>query len=166
VLAVGVIFLSSVQTLTGMLQGINKQLIPVKNLCIGAVFKVIITYILTGIPSVNVKGAAAGTVCAYLVASSLNLMAVRKYTGVKFDFMLTYIKPAISSVGMGAAVWLVYHLLCGVIGNSLSTVAGVLAGVAVYAVLILALDGITEEELRLLPKGRKIAAVVSKFKRH
>jgi stage V sporulation protein B len=67
---------------------------------------------------------------------------------------------------MGAAVWLVYHLLYGVVGNSLSTVAGVLAGVAVYAVLILALDGITEEELRLLPKGRKIAAVVSKFKRH
>lgn len=166
VLAVGVIFLSSVQTLTGMLQGIGKQLIPVKNLCIGAVFKVIITYTLTGIPAINVKGAAAGTVCAYLVASSLNLMAVRKYTGVKFDITLTYIKPGISAFAMGAAVWSIYHVLHGSLGNALATVAGVGTGVIVYAFLILALNGITEEEMLTLPKGRKLAALASKIKRH
>ena len=164
VLAIGVIFLSSVQTLTGMLQGIGKQLIPVKNLCIGAVFKVIITFILTGIPFINVKGAAAGTVCAYLVASTLNLMAVRKYTGVKFDFALTYVKPGAASVLMGLAVWAVYHLLYGHLGNSLSAVVGVGCGVVVYAVLILVLKGITEEEVEMLPKGKKLSGILRKLK--
>lgn len=166
VLAVGVIFLSSVQTLTGMLQGIGKQMIPVKNLCIGAVFKVIITYVLTGIPAVNVKGAAAGTVCAYLVASTLNLMAVKKYTGVRFNMNLTYVKPAVSSAVMGAVVWGIYHICSGILGNAVSTILGVGAGVVVYAVLIVMLNGITEEELKMLPKGRKLAAAVSRFKRH
>ncbi|MGN1350908.1 MAG: oligosaccharide flippase family protein [Anaerovoracaceae bacterium] len=165
VLAVGVIFLSSVQTLTGMLQGIGKQMIPVKNLCIGAVFKIVITYVLTGIPSINVKGAAAGTVCAYLVASMLNLMAVRRYTGVKFNFMLTYVKPGLASVGMGAVVWILYRLLSGFAGNSLAAVAGVAGGVVTYGVLILAVDGISEEELLMLPKGKKLAAVAARLKK-
>ena len=49
IMGVGVIFLSTVQTLTGVLQGIGRQLIPVRNLAIGALAKVFITYTLTGV---------------------------------------------------------------------------------------------------------------------
>ena len=56
ILAFGSIFLSLVQTLTGILQGIGKQLVPVFNLAVGAAVKIVVTYVLTGIPSVNVKG--------------------------------------------------------------------------------------------------------------
>lgn len=59
-----------------MLQGVGKQFIPVINMCFGAVAKVVLTYWLTGIPEINVKGAAIGTVAAYIIASVLNLMAV------------------------------------------------------------------------------------------
>ena len=166
ILAFGVIFLSSVQTLTGILQGVGKQMIPVRNLAIGAVFKVAITYILTGIPELNVKGAAVGTVAAYIVASTLNLMAVKKYTGVKFDVSLTYIKPTVSAVCMGAVVWGGYRVLFGVLNsNSISTVISVGLGVIVYVVLMFAMGAITDEELLLLPKGRKLAALAGKFRR-
>lgn len=167
ILAVGVVFLSSVQTLTGVLQGVGKQMIPVRNLFIGSLFKIVITYVLTGIPSVNVKGAAAGTVCAYFIASMLNLMAVKKYTGTKINASLTYIKPAVSAIGMGAAVFAVYRLvmMTGIAGNSIATVLAIGCGVVVYAVLIFALNGITEEELYMLPKGKKIAALAAKVRR-
>lgn len=98
VLAVGVVFLASVQALTGMLQGIGRQMVPVYNLAAGAVVKVIVTYFLTGIPSVNVKGAAAGTVCAYAVATVLNYRSIRKYAGVDFDGALTFIRPGLSAL--------------------------------------------------------------------
>ena len=165
VLAVGVIFLSSVQTLTGMLQGIGKQWIPVRNLMIGGIFKVILTYILTGIPSINVKGAAAGTVCAYFVASTLNLIAVKKYTGVRFDFSMIYVRTALASIGMGAVVWMIYRLSVGYLGNMTATLISVNGGVVTYGILLLASDGITEEELLLFPKGKILVAIVSALKR-
>src|SRR5690606_4807958 len=49
-LCVGVIFLTLVQSLTAMLQGVGKQGIPVRNLFIGALFKVVITFGLVATP--------------------------------------------------------------------------------------------------------------------
>ncbi|MDD7408522.1 MAG: polysaccharide biosynthesis protein [Anaerovoracaceae bacterium] len=164
VLAVGVIFLSSVQTLTGILQGVGKQMVPVVNLCIGAVFKIVVTYVLTGIPAINVKGAAAGTVCAYLVASALNLRAAAKYTGSRFSVSLTFLRPGAASLLMGTAVWLVYTGLHNFMGNALSTMMSVIVGIAVYAFLVFALHCITEEELLMLPKGARLARLARKLK--
>ena len=53
--------------------------------------KVIITYKLTGIYDVNVKGAAIGIVLAYFIAAVLDFIAVMKYTQVRFSIALTYI---------------------------------------------------------------------------
>ena len=80
--------LASVQTLTGILQGIGKPEIPVRNLLFGALTKLIVTYILTGVPFLNIKGAAIGTVMAYVVAAALDLVAVKKNTKVKFEFSI------------------------------------------------------------------------------
>jgi stage V sporulation protein B len=165
VMAFGVIFLSTVQTLTGVLQGLGKPMIPVINLFIGAIVKVVLTYTLTGIEDINVKGAAIGTVAAYIVASSLNLVAVKRLTGVKFDFMLTYVKPIASSLVMGAAVWVSYRILFGFFGNALSTVIAVLIGVVVYCAMLFITKSIKKEELKVLPKGGKILNVINKFKK-
>lgn len=165
IMAIGVIFLSTVQTLTGVLQGIGKQMIPVRNLFIGALAKVAITYTLTGFMSINVKGAAIGTVVAYMVASSLNIMAVKKYTGARFDVMLTFVKPVTSALVMSGCVWGTYRLLYGFLGNGLSTVISILLGAVVYGVMLFATKAITNEELKLLPKGNKLINVLNKVKR-
>jgi stage V sporulation protein B len=165
VMAFGVIFLSTVQTLTGVLQGLGKPMIPVRNLLVGAVVKVILTYTLTGINDINVKGAAMGTVAAYIVASSLNIIAVKKYTGVKFDFMLTYVKPITSAIVMSAAVWVSYRILFGFFGNALSTAASVLFGALVYCMMLVITKSIKKEELKVLPKGGKILNLLNKIKR-
>ena len=134
-------------------------MVPVMNLCIGAVAKIIITYILTGIPSVNVKGAAAGTAVAYITAALLNYRAVRKYTGTRPDLALTFGKPVLSSVVMGAVVLAVYHGVSMFAGNTVSTMISVFCGVIIYAFCILRLKGITPEEIRMLPKGEKIVKI-------
>jgi stage V sporulation protein B len=165
VMAFGVIFLSTVQTLTGVLQGLGRPMIPVLNLFIGAIVKVILTYTLTGVGSINVKGAAMGTVAAYIVASSLNIIAVKRITGVKFDFMLTYVKPVASAVVMSAAVWISYRILFGFFGNALSTMLAVMIGAVVYCVMLFATRSIKKEELKSLPKGGKILNLMNKFKK-
>ena len=50
-------------------------------------------------------------------------------------------------------------------GNALSTIFAVMVGVAVYGVVILAIKGITTDEIRMLPKGNKIAKIVEKIQR-
>lgn len=164
-LGFGIIFLSTIQTLTGVLQGVGKQMIPVRNLFIGAIAKVILTYTLTGIPSINVNGAAIGTVAAYIIAATLNIIAVQKYTGTKFNIGLTYIKPAVAGLAMIICVRLSYFICSFIFGNAISTLVSIAVGAAVYAVMILVSRAITEEELRLLPKGEKLVKLFQKVKR-
>ena len=170
VLAFGVIFLSTVQMLTSVLQGVGKQMIPVRNLAIGAVAKFLCTYFLTPVPWLNVKGAAFGTVLCYIIASALNMIAVKKYTGTKFDFGLTFGKPLIACLVMVAGVLGVYHGLTALIGsswkaNALATVIAVGVGVLLYALMILVTKAISLEEMEKLPKGKKLARLASKFVR-
>ena len=163
VMAVGVVFLSTVQTLTGALQGVNRQSVPVVNLAIGAVFKLVITYVCVGIPAINVKGAAIGSIAAYFVATLLDLVAVRKYTGTKFDFKLTYIIPCAASVLMGISAFASYKLLYMVTeSNGLATLIAIVIAILVYGVLILLMKGITKEEILRLPKGDKLVRLLGR----
>lgn len=167
IMAAGVAFLATSQTLTGVLQAVNRQMVPVRNLFIGIVFKVILTYILTGIPEINVKGTAFATVVAYVVATVLNIIAVKKYTGVDFAVGITYVRPLIATLVMGASAIGSYKLFFKLLQhNSLATLAAVLVAVVVYAVMIFLVGAISMEELDAFPKGDKIKKIIQKFSRH
>lgn len=148
VLACGVLFLSIVQTSTGILQGVGKQMTPVRNLFIGVLVKIVLTWVLTGIPAINVKGSAAGTVAAYIIASVLNLWAVKKYTGTKLDLMAVVVKPFGSTAVMGLCAWSVYVALEKLTGGSrISVIGAILVAILVYAALLLLTKTVTREEL-------------------
>ncbi|MCI9598727.1 MAG: polysaccharide biosynthesis protein [Firmicutes bacterium] len=164
VLSVGVVFLAAQQTLTSVLQGVGKQMIPVCNLGIGIIVKIVITWILTGIPAINILGAATGTVTAYLIAAILNIRAVRKYTGTRFDLGITVVKPFISSGVMAVCAWGLYRLLDVVLGGSrFATVLAILFAVVVYGVMVFVTRTITKEELSKMPKGDKIVRLLDRF---
>ncbi len=164
VMSIGVVFLSTVQTLTGVLQGIGKQMIPVRNLAIGVVAKIAITWVLTGIPAINVLGAAAGTVTAYLIASILNIIAVRNYTGTHFDFVATAVKPFVSSLVMAVCAWGSYQLLFALLdGSRIATILAIFFAVIVYVVMVLVTKTITKEEISRMPKGEKLVRILDKF---
>lgn len=166
IMSISIIFLSIMQTLTGALQGIDKQMIPVKNLLIGAVFKVVVTFILVGFNFINVKGAPIGTIVCYIVASILNIKDVEKYAKVKFDPIMTYGRPIVASTGMGIVAFAIYKFFFLITGvNSFSCLVAVIAGVVTYGILIFAIKAITLDELRRLPKGEKLAKIASKFVR-
>ncbi len=63
---------------------------------------------------------------------------------------------------MALAARAVYGLLTGVLGfgSSLATLGGILVGVVVYLVLVLALRVISKDDLSLMPKGDKIAKIL------
>lgn len=156
--------LSMVQTLTGILQGLGKPEIPVRNLMIGAASKLVVTYVLVGIPWLNVKGAALGTVTAYTVATILNFISLKKYTKVKFEFVEFGLKPIISAGTMGLIVYLTYKFAFPILGNTLSTILSIGVGGVIYGLMLLITGTIKQEDFDLLPKGDKLAKILKKAK--
>ncbi|QEK11080.1 polysaccharide biosynthesis protein [Crassaminicella thermophila] len=161
ILGFGIIFLTLVQTFTGILQGLGRQTIPVINLFIGTIFKVLATYFLTGIHSLNVKGAAIGTVTAYAVAALLNFFAVKRLTHTKFSMVNFIIKPVISVMAMSISVIFVYGRLIDVLGNKLATLAAIGVGAVIYGLMLFATGGITKTDFEMIPGGRKLAKILS-----
>lgn len=162
IFALGVVTIAMFQTTTGALQAIGKQNLPVRNLLIGAVVKVALTYYLVGIPWMNIKGAAIGTMTAETIGFVLNHMAVKRYTKTQFNVGATVWKPLLAASVMGLGVVGVHWLLVGLLGNSLATMLAVLVGMVLYGVVILGSGAITVEELEGFPGGRRLAGLVRK----
>lgn len=162
-LSFGVIFLTLIQALTAVLQGIGKPFVPVRNLIIGAVVKVMLTYSLTAVPSINVKGAAISTVAAYAIGSILDLKDVVKYTKIKLDYKTIIMKPLIASIGMAISAFLSYTLLAALIGSKYATIGAILIAMVVYAIMLFISGAIQYDDFLLLPKGEKIAKKLGRF---
>ena len=170
---ISVCFLALAQPVTNMLQAINRTDIPIKSMAIGATVKILANFILVSIPAININGAVIGSFLCNIVMVIYGLIILKKETMAKFDIKAILIKPLFCSVFSAAAAWSVYHasnyLLTGYDINSvltagnISTVFGVFAAVLVYAVSLLLTESLQKSDIRMLPKGEKIAKVLEKY---
>ncbi|MDR1272308.1 MAG: polysaccharide biosynthesis protein [Clostridiales Family XIII bacterium] len=165
ILAVGIVFLSTYETTSGALQGVGKQMIPVLNLVIGALVKIMLTYTLTSVKALNIKGAAIGTVAAFIVAMALNYRAVKIYTGTRFDISKTFLRPLLSVAVMGIVCKGVHLLMSQFVGSHIATFIAILLAAVVYFVMIFATKSIHINELRYLPKGDKLTRLYLRTRR-
>ena len=158
-----IVTLALYETSTGVLQAIGKQMIPLRNVAICAVIKIALTFILVGIKSINVVGAAASSVIAYLIAFILNEMAVKKHTGTRVNIMSIYVKPLIASLVMGAFAYGAYRGVAIIAGMKLAAVIGILVGVFVYAIMVIVIRVAEPEDIAEMPKGEKLNSLIRRF---
>lgn len=145
--------------------GMGKQLIPVRNLFLGVVVKFALTWSLTAIPAVNIKGAALGNAAAYTIAAVMDVRALRRTTGTRVNMIQTFWKPALCSVIMGLSAAFCYGIVYGWTGhNSIACLGAVTAAVFLYGILILRTGTIQKEEMRRIPAGRKFVSFCEKIK--
>ncbi len=163
-LAIGVIFLCIAQTMAGTLQGLGKPGVAVVGLSIGFLVKLLATYILAGIPSLNMEGAAIASSMAYATIGLFNLWAVKRITGIAFDRVQSVYKPLLSGVILFITAGIVYRIFDGLIGNSLACITAIFVAALVYVIVLLRIKGVTEEEIRRFPKGDKLASLLIKVK--
>ena len=147
ILALGIVSLAASQTSTGILQAIGKQVVPVKNLLIGGLFKIAFTYALVSIPALNIKGAAIGTIIAETISFILNDIAVRKYTGIKINYVLTYVRPFCAAALMGVSAFFIHLVASNVLGNAVGTLLAIAGGGLIYVIMVFALKAISLDEL-------------------
>ena len=162
VLGWGVAFLSIFQITTGILQGINRQDLPAKNLFVGAIAKVVLSYILIGIPSINILGAAISTVAAYAIAAILNLKAIFKFSGIHIEVKKMFLRPILVALIMGVIVKVSAFGFNQVMPYRLSSVIAIFIGVISYVILLFKMKVIDEEDFDLIPYGEKLHKLMNK----
>ena len=156
VLSLSVVFIVLAQILVSILHGMGNVMSPVKNLAIGSIFKLVLSYTLTSMPALNVKGAAISTIVGYIVAAILNLKDVMKATYFTFDIDKMVLRPLLATLMMGIGVYMMYNKSIVLTGsNGLSTIISVTTGIIVYVIVLLITGCISLLEITQYFKYRK-----------
>ena len=130
-MAPGALFLLIMQVQTGVLQGMGRPGLPVLNMLCGTVVKVAIGLPLLAIPSLNIAGAAIGTVFCYAVCAVLSIYCVLKFSGATFSFSDTIARPVLATALMGVAAHQAY-LAFSPKGNTVALLCAMAIGVTLY----------------------------------
>ncbi|MEG0613502.1 MAG: polysaccharide biosynthesis protein [Clostridium sp.] len=137
------------QTTTSLLQSCGRYMMPVYYLGVGCIFKVIITYVLVGMPGMNIYGAVIGSIVGYGVTSILNIIEVKRLLRVKIGFYEVFIKPLFISLIMIIAVVFIYNNVYNyTISNGISCLVAIAIGVTIYGILAMVFRVFTFEDIR------------------
>ena len=159
-----VFLVAMVSVTNAVLQGSGKIWVPVVSVTIGGIIKLVTNYVLVGTPGININGAPIGTCLCYGTIMVLNLIYIRLRI-VKFSPVKVFIKPLAASAVMGVFAWLIYKPLSAVFsGGFMMSAVAVLVTVGlsavIYALMLIAFKALPKEDVLMLPKGKKIAALL------
>jgi len=163
ILSLAIVFVSLVLVTNAILQATGNVLVPVKNMLIGGVLKIIINYFLVAHPSVNIKGAPIGTLVCYVVILMLNLIDMKKRIKVSFSVSELVIKPITATAAMAASIS-VTEPVFNESGRLFATLFPILFAVLVYFIVLVLIKGITEDDIALLPKAEALTRICKKLR--
>ncbi|MBQ5862846.1 MAG: polysaccharide biosynthesis protein [Peptococcaceae bacterium] len=155
------------QISAGTLQGMGKAMVPMYSLLIGAAIKILLTFTLTAMPAVGIRGAAIGSVIGFAVAAGNSVYQVSRKIGWGWlSSRYHVVKPLISVVVMAVLVLASYSGIYMLLdSNGLATLVSIAIGGCAYFAVLLAIGGVSLEIIRKVPKlGNKLATLLLKLK--
>jgi stage V sporulation protein B len=155
------------QISAGTLQGMGKAMVPMYSLLLGAAIKIVLTYTLTAMPALGIRGAALASVIGFGVAAANNIWQVSRRIGWEWLSMQYHIvKPVISVAAMAVLVLAVYSGVYTLLSsNGTATLVSIMIGGCAYFAVLLAIGGVSLEIIRKMPKvGNRLANLLLKLK--
>jgi len=160
ILGIGTYFICTQLIMNAFLQASGHEKFALISLPVGGAVKIITNYILVSNPDINIYGAPVGTLLCYVAIVIMDIIFISVKIKEHPNFFKVSIRPLICALVMGAGAWAVYGIVSRFAGELISLACGVAVGVIIYFVLIIALKAITRDDMKLLPKGEKIANVL------
>lgn len=149
---------------TSMLQAIGKQKLPLLNIAVGAVLKIIVNFILVGTPAVNIMGVPIGTAVCYAYICIMNTVMLVKRSKAELALFGCLVKPFIAAALCGASAYFSSFLLEKITAsNIIITAVSIVIAVIVYAFCVILFKIIKKDDVISLPKGEKIAKLLEKI---
>ncbi len=163
ILGWAIVFVSLVQVTNAILQAVGKVYLPVLHMVLGGIVKIIINHALVSSPAINICGAPIGTIVCYALILILNLFAIRRAVGVRYNLSDMLLKPLFATLIMGGVTLLVYRF-CIPLGRVINLVPPILAAIFTYFILLFSLRAVKEADIRLLPKGDTLVRLLKRSK--
>ena len=163
-ISISVIFSILDQTINGALQGFGKVIVPAIALGVGCIVKLILNLILLRIPTLNVYGAAIGSIACHAVAFTIVFNVLKKYVKLDLPFRKFVLKPALATAIMGVCSYTIFLVLNSIIPGNKATIISMLSAVAIYLMSVIALKIYNKEDIYMLPKGQKIYEFLERIK--
>ena len=154
---------------TAILQANGNERLPILTIFIGGVIKIALCYVLVGNPEIGIIGSPIGSVACFIVICALNIILIRLKVSERPKFGNLFIKPVFCSAVMAALAYFTYlaaHSVgSGIIGAGRFAVAvflsiAIVISVAAYVVLLIVTRTVTMEDMKLVPKGEKLAKIL------
>lgn len=151
--SVSVVFYTLSTLSNGVLQGIDKLNIPVRNAFIALAIHLISLFVMLEVFDLQLYAVVFSCIIFAFVMCILNGLSIRKYLRYTQEVKRTFVIPLMSSAVMGVVCWLSHMLLSKICSIVPATLISILLGAMIYFFTLLALRGVKESELRNMPGG-------------
>ena len=161
--ALSVIFYCLSTVTNAVLQGMDRMMIPVRNAAISLGIHIVALFIMMVVFEWGVYAVVVSKIVFSASTCILNSHSLREEVGYVQEQRIDIRIAAAAAVLMGGAALLVHLLFELFVGTQIATVVALLVAVAVYGVSLILLGGLTEAELREVPKGTKLVSLCKKL---
>lgn len=146
-----------------VLQGVNMMRIPVRNAAISLGVHIVLLIALLQM-NMSVYALVIGNVTFPLLICILNWIDIHKKLHYRQEVVSTFMIPFLSACIMGIFTFLSYQGIFIILkSNTVATIGAILVAMVVYFIALILLRGVTEEELKALPKGRSLIHIAKRF---
>ncbi|MDD3338885.1 MAG: polysaccharide biosynthesis protein [Lachnospiraceae bacterium] len=152
----------------GVLQGIGKPFLPVRNSAIALAVDVVVLFVGMKFFNMTIEALVMANILYALTVFVANQMSIKTRMNYKNQIKKSYLIPLAAALGMGVVAgvifWVPYKLFTSVfehyMANAILTAIAVLAGVLSYVIFFVILQKPTDEELKKMPMGTKLLKIV------
>ena len=170
-MGIAAFFICFFQVTNCILQAYGHQRYTVYTLTVGGIVKIALNWVLLGNPNIHIYGAAISTLACYAVISAMNIYLVKRNIPDPPKFMRVLARPLICTAAMGAAAWATHGLLASLVSAVMPnlheriritavTFGAIGIAMIVYLILIIAMRALTMEDMKMLPRGEKLAKIL------
>lgn len=147
-----------------ILQAHKKAAYPILSMLTGTAVKVVVAYILIGIPEIGMMGAPLSTLLCNTVAVGMNFYFAEKCGAFSGSLYSVLIKPLVASSAAMIAALAVYLPLATRLPETVSFLPALAVCGVVYLVSAVKLGALETEDMMLLPSGERLAGWIEKKK--
>jgi stage V sporulation protein B len=161
ILGVAVVFNCMVSVTNAILQAHGKVTIPIYTTLVGGLVNVITDYVLIGMESVGIYGAAIATIAYCAVIMFLNILAMHRVMDLPPRILKQFVKPIVATAAMSVGAYLSYEAVRSTLNSlTLAVLVSVIVACVIYFALVYLMKIITWYDCQLLPKGDLLARLL------
>ncbi len=157
VMGLAVIFMGTITPVCSMLQAVGKVKSSMGIYIFGTLTKIIVSYLFARIISINIVGAAIGSLVSNFLMCTLALYILVKNTKIIPDFLSCVIKPMVSAVVCGSTAYLCTFVF------GLNFLISIVISAILYLFSLFVLHTFSKNDILLLTNCKKIVIILEKL---